>query len=149
MSAPPDSTLANPEQRIADLQRQLAECKAERDEALAREAVLKALAEGTSERAGRSAEIGDRFEERAATSNFEAVKAENEELRAAQTAGLEVLRAMVTSPDDPQPIFELIARRACEVCNAPSSSVLTFDGTQAHFAAAHYLKREFLNWEAI
>src|SRR5215472_5132472 len=34
MSATPDSTLANPEQRIADLQRQLAECKAERDEAL-------------------------------------------------------------------------------------------------------------------
>ena len=41
MSATPDSTLANPEQLIADLQRQLAECKAElnqriaeRDEAL-------------------------------------------------------------------------------------------------------------------
>jgi chromosome segregation ATPase len=33
MSATPDSTLANPEQRIADLERQLAECKAERDEA--------------------------------------------------------------------------------------------------------------------
>jgi GAF domain-containing protein len=37
MSATPDSTLANPEQFIADLQRQLAECKAERDEALQRE----------------------------------------------------------------------------------------------------------------
>ena len=41
MSATSDSTLANPEQLIADLQRQLtereaelAECKAERDEAL-------------------------------------------------------------------------------------------------------------------
>src|SRR5215467_5956619 len=34
MSATPDSRLANPEQLIADLQRQLAECKAERDEAL-------------------------------------------------------------------------------------------------------------------
>ena len=33
MSATPDSTLANPEQRIADLERQLAECRAERDEA--------------------------------------------------------------------------------------------------------------------
>src|SRR5215831_2891647 len=33
MSAPPDSTLANPEQLIYDLQRQLAECKAERDQA--------------------------------------------------------------------------------------------------------------------
>jgi len=44
MSATPDSTLANPEQLIADLRRQLAEreaglaeCKAERDEALQRE----------------------------------------------------------------------------------------------------------------
>ena len=38
MSATPDSTLANPEQRIADLERQLAVSNAERDEALAREA---------------------------------------------------------------------------------------------------------------
>jgi two-component system NtrC family sensor kinase len=37
MSATPDSTLANPEQLIADLRRQLAECKAERDEGLQRE----------------------------------------------------------------------------------------------------------------
>ena len=37
MSATPDSTLANPEQRIADLERQLAERTAERDEALQRE----------------------------------------------------------------------------------------------------------------
>jgi hypothetical protein len=34
MSATPDSTLANSEQFISDLQRQLAECKVERDEAL-------------------------------------------------------------------------------------------------------------------
>src|SRR5215475_4691096 len=33
MSAMPDSRLANPEQLIADLERQLAECRAERDEA--------------------------------------------------------------------------------------------------------------------
>jgi GAF domain-containing protein len=37
MSAPPDNTLADPEQLIADLQRQLAECNAERDQALQRE----------------------------------------------------------------------------------------------------------------
>src|SRR6201984_2032337 len=37
MRAGPDSTLADSEQRTADLQRQLAECKAERDEALQRE----------------------------------------------------------------------------------------------------------------
>jgi hypothetical protein len=37
MSAMPDSTLADTEQLIADLQRQLVECRAERDEALQRE----------------------------------------------------------------------------------------------------------------
>jgi len=36
MNATPDSTLANPEQLVADLQRQLGECRAERD-ALQRE----------------------------------------------------------------------------------------------------------------
>ena len=36
MRAIPDSTLVNSEQLIADLQRQLAECRAERDEALQR-----------------------------------------------------------------------------------------------------------------
>src|SRR6516162_5967566 len=44
MSATPDSTLANPEQRIADLERRLAESRAERVEA------LRQLAETTSER---------------------------------------------------------------------------------------------------
>src|SRR5689334_11307336 len=37
MSAMPDSTLADSERLIADLQRQLAECRAERDEALAQQ----------------------------------------------------------------------------------------------------------------
>jgi two-component system NtrC family sensor kinase len=38
MSATPDSRLGNPELLIADLERQLAQCRAERDEALQREA---------------------------------------------------------------------------------------------------------------
>jgi len=37
MTATPDSTLADPERLIADLQRQLARCQAERDEALAQQ----------------------------------------------------------------------------------------------------------------
>src|SRR5262249_52315600 len=37
MCPTPDSTLADPQEINADLQRQLAECRAERDEALARE----------------------------------------------------------------------------------------------------------------
>jgi two-component system, NtrC family, sensor kinase len=40
MNATPDNTSADPEQLIADLQRQLAECKAERDEALQRETAV-------------------------------------------------------------------------------------------------------------
>ena len=40
MSATPNSTLADCEQLVADLQRQLAECRAERDAGLAREAAL-------------------------------------------------------------------------------------------------------------
>jgi hypothetical protein len=37
MSAMPDNTLADSEQRVADLRRQLAQCRAERDEALAQQ----------------------------------------------------------------------------------------------------------------
>ena len=40
MGATQDGTLANPEQLIADLQRQLAECKAERDEALRQQTAI-------------------------------------------------------------------------------------------------------------
>jgi hypothetical protein len=40
MSTPPDNMLADPKQLITDLQRQLAECKAERDEALQRETAI-------------------------------------------------------------------------------------------------------------
>jgi hypothetical protein len=38
MSATPDSTFADSEQLVADLHRQLAECRAERDEALEQQA---------------------------------------------------------------------------------------------------------------
>jgi adenylate cyclase len=40
MNATPDSTFTNPEQLIADLQRQLAECKTERDEALRQQTAM-------------------------------------------------------------------------------------------------------------
>src|SRR5262249_31990471 len=51
MSTPPDSTLADPEQIIADLRRQLSEAHAERDEALAQRIasgdVLRAISRST------------------------------------------------------------------------------------------------------
>jgi two-component system, NtrC family, sensor kinase len=53
MSAIPDSTLAHSEQLIADLQRQLAECRAERDEAveyqIATSDVLKVISRSTAD----------------------------------------------------------------------------------------------------
>ena len=65
-----------------------------------------------------------------------------------QNATIDVLKMMSASPGDPQPVFDLIARRACEVCNAPGSSVITFDGNLAHFVGAYALKRGFLEPEA-
>src|SRR6516225_5159798 len=53
MNATPDSTLADPAQLVADLQRQLAECRAERDEAIeyqtATSDVLKVISRSTSD----------------------------------------------------------------------------------------------------
>jgi GAF domain-containing protein len=66
MSATPDSTLADPEDRlIADLQRQLAECKAERDEALAREAATAEVLAVVNASAGDIAPIFDEILEKA------------------------------------------------------------------------------------
>ena len=52
MSATPDSTLADCEQLVADLRHQLAECRAERDEALAREAALAEVLQATNSSPG-------------------------------------------------------------------------------------------------
>src|SRR6516225_327126 len=84
MSTTPNNTLV-------DLQRQLAECKAERDAALAREAATAA-----------------------------------------------VLRVINSSPDDPQPVFELIARSAIQLCpSAQRGSVAEHIAGMAHLRAMH------------
>jgi two-component system NtrC family sensor kinase len=62
------------------------------------------------------------------------LKTENEELRAAQAAGLEVLQTMVASPGDTQPVFDLIARRAAEMCAVPVAAVAMLNGTMLHLA---------------
>ena len=52
---------------------------------------------------------------------------------AAQTAALgEVLRAIAASPDDPQPVFELIARHARDLCGAAAASIAEYDGALLH-----------------
>jgi adenylate cyclase len=65
MSATPDSTLANPEQFIADLQRQLAECRAERDEALQRETATAELLQVINSSPGDLAPVFDALLEKA------------------------------------------------------------------------------------
>src|SRR5580698_887112 len=61
--------------------------------------------------------------------------AENCTLIARQAASNEVLRAISASPDDPQPVFELIARHARVLCNAQAAVVLEYDGALLHHRA--------------
>ena len=59
-------------------------------------------------------------------------EAENRALLARQAASVEVLKAITASPDDPQPVFDLIVRRACELCNAQAGNLVEYDGTLMH-----------------
>jgi two-component system, NtrC family, sensor kinase len=79
---------ADPQQAIAELQRQLDECR--------------------TKLAARDSEFGERIEHQSAT--------------------IDVLRAMSASPGDPQPVFDLIARRARDLCNSTSAGLFEFDG---------------------
>jgi len=77
---------------------------------------------------------------------LEALRAENRELRAAlaqrnseygeriehQSATIDVLKAMSGSPGDTQPVFDLITRRARELCNGTNVGLWEFDGDLVH-----------------
>ena len=54
-----------------------------------------------------------------------------------QTAASEVLSVISSSVTDAQPVFEIIARSAAQVCNAQLCHVFRFDGELIHFAALH------------
>src|SRR6516164_415622 len=65
MCPTPDSTLADPQEINADLQRQLAECRAERDEALARETAMAEVLQVINSSPGELAPVFDSILEKA------------------------------------------------------------------------------------
>ena len=49
-----------------------------------------------------------------------------------QAATIDVLKVMSASPGDPQPVFDLIVRRAQELCGSPNAVLDEFDGELVH-----------------
>ncbi len=54
-----------------------------------------------------------------------------------QSATIDVLKVMSASPGDAQPVFDLITRRAQEVCNAPAVMLFEYDGELMHFRSQY------------
>ncbi len=105
MTAPNTMATTDP-QSIAALQQRL-------DAALAREATLgEELAARDLALTQRNSEFGERIEHQAAT--------------------IDVLKVMSASPGDAQPVFDLIVRRATELCNVPSATLFEYDGELVH-----------------
>jgi GAF domain-containing protein len=71
------------------------------------------LDESRAELAERDSQYGERIEQQSAT--------------------VDVLKVMSASPGDPQPVFDLITRRARELCNANAAALWSFDGELIHF----------------
>ena len=74
--------------------------------------LLGELQQRTDELAARNSEFGERIEHQAAT--------------------IDVLKAMSASPGDPQPVFDLIVRRARDLCNTTTATLYEFDGELVH-----------------
>ena len=101
---------APPDDTTTDTSAVIAALRAERDAALAREA-----AAGRSTEPQRNSEYGERIEQQSAT--------------------IDVLKVMSASPGDARPVFELIARRALELCEADKVAVALLEGDTLHLQA--------------
>jgi two-component system, NtrC family, sensor kinase len=97
------------DEMIAELQRTNLELRQERDTARAeRDAAL----------AQRNSEFGERIEQQSAT--------------------IDVLKVMSESPGDPQPVFDLITRRAAELCNSRGAAIYEYAGELVHFRSRYH-----------
>jgi hypothetical protein len=82
--------------------------------------LLTELRQRTEELAQRNSEYGERIEHQSAT--------------------IDVLKAMSSTPDDTQPVFDLITRRAQELCNSPAVGIFEYDGELVHVRSSHFGK---------
>ena len=99
---------------VAAMQARIEVLEAELAAAHKREAAMaEVLRERTNELDVRNSEFGERIEHQSAT--------------------IDVLKAMSASPGNPQPVFDLIVRRARGLCNAAAASLFEFDGELVHF----------------
>ena len=69
---------------------------------------------------------------------------ETKEALEQQTATSEILRVISSSPTDIQPVFDMLARSARELCNGEYCVVESFDGERLHFGASDGLSPEGL-----
>jgi GAF domain-containing protein/CheY-like chemotaxis protein len=74
--------------------------------------LLGELQQRTDELAARNSDFGERIEQQSAT--------------------IDVLKAMSASPGDPQPVFDLIVRRARDLCNTEGGALFEYDGELVH-----------------
>jgi hypothetical protein len=68
---------------------------------------------------------------------FDRLNRERDEALEQLAATSEVLRLIRRSPNDVQPVFELIAESAARLCEAQFCFVYRFDGQLLHFVAHH------------